>query len=39
MYLVLEICHNGELQRFLSSHSQVFSEKEGMGVNSGDLDV
>ncbi|XP_062514832.1 serine/threonine-protein kinase PLK4-like [Corticium candelabrum] len=28
VYLVLEICHNGELQRFLSSHSQVFSEKE-----------
>jgi hypothetical protein len=29
VYLVLEMCHNGELQQYLNSHSRVLSEREG----------
>jgi polo-like kinase 4 len=28
VYLVLEMCHNGELQQYLNSHSRVLSERE-----------
>lgn len=29
VYLVLELCHNGELQRYLKSSAMVLGEKEG----------
>ena len=29
VYLVLEMCHKGELYRYLKEHSQPFSEKQG----------
>ena len=29
VYLVLEMCHEGELYRYLKEHSQPFSEKQG----------
>ena len=29
MYLVLELCHNGEFYRYLKSNARVFTEDEG----------
>ena len=29
MYLVIEMCHNGELQRYLRTNCKVLSEDEG----------
>ena len=29
VYLILEMCHNGELQRYLKSNCKVLSEDEG----------
>ena len=30
VYLVLELCHNGELQRYLKKHDRILNEDEGM---------
>lgn len=30
VYLVLELCHSGELQRYLKKHSRKLSEDEGI---------
>lgn len=29
MYLVLEMCHNGEMSRYLNEREMAFSEDEG----------
>lgn len=29
MYLVLEMCHNGEMSRYLKEQKMTFSEDEG----------
>lgn len=29
VYLVLELCHNGELQKYLKKHKRTLSEDEG----------
>lgn len=29
VYLVLEMCHNGEMSRYLKDHQMPFSEDEG----------
>lgn len=34
VYLVLEYCENGELQRFLKQHNKVLSESEGKETKS-----
>jgi len=32
VYLVLELCHNGELQRYLKNNAVILGEKEGKNV-------
>jgi len=32
VYLVLELCHNGELQRYLKNNVVILGEKEGKDV-------
>ena len=32
VYLVLELCENGELARFLKNHNRVFSEEEARSI-------
>lgn len=32
VYLVLELCHNGELQQYLKKNNQVVSEKEASNI-------
>lgn len=32
VYLILELCHNGELQRYLKSNSKVLDEQEASGI-------
>lgn len=35
VYLVLELCHNGELQRYLKNNSVILDEEEGKDVVNG----